>query len=740
MSRSSCWIFVVILLTVCGLYPVIAQGTPPSAPTDLSIDLRYWQNSQQEITLSWSGDIPIGEFIIEKRVNGGAWYSVEHDLFYGMNGDYSYNMIMPEWIPVGNNPKIELRVKAYDSVNGESEPSNIVTYNDDDAPNVDGYIYGGLNRLFFRISHHDPFMQKYYITCTDGVNTYYDIHYQDYFYPSLCQSILGFQDVYSHVYSFRYRNEHSISIPVLFMIGANPGCLSWCLGSVDYNKIKFELLLQEGFGDAYGYILERCYENGNWEIVSYYYEDSLTYNMNEDAPAGTYSFRLRYIDNQNNVMSAPLNIITIEYDPDMDTDGDGMPNWWEEEYGFDPLTGNADADADGDGLSNYDEYLAGTDPNAVDTDGDGFSDGKKRLGIIDFESYYVDGFALKNEIAAFRGWVNGGGHQVALVEGAGEDGSCALYSDRSGATEALSMYMFTGYACCGETRPQPGHYYRMSFKGKGSGDTAMAIYWEWNSTLHENAEGEIEIHPGTSTSPDIFSLTEEWETYDSLVFIPEDHTFVDWELNRFQSYFKLNGDGVYYIDDITIEEIVPVYTIDFVNCEINEKSIVDEEQAYRCWVYNGAGLVDLVETGDDTAKLTCNRIGTDDLSLYVYTAIGSIGEMPPRPGRTYRMSFSARGDGDAQIGLYWNLNSSLHRTEDGGVIVEPRIWQPAEIFTLSADWETYSLITSIPEDDDNSFIQWNNAWDRFESLIKLYGGGSYEITDITLMEVIETTP
>lgn len=46
-----------------------------------------------------------------------------------------------------------------------------------------------------------------------------------------------------------------------------------------------------------------------------------------------------------------------------DTDGDGIPDWWEERYGLDPQD-NADAglDPNGDGLSNLDCYLNGSDP------------------------------------------------------------------------------------------------------------------------------------------------------------------------------------------------------------------------------------------------------------------------------------------------------------------------------------------------------------------------------------------
>ena len=51
----------------------------------------------------------------------------------------------------------------------------------------------------------------------------------------------------------------------------------------------------------------------------------------------------------------------------MDRDGDGLPDDWETEHGFDPYdsTGvnGATGDPDQDGVTNYDEYLLGSDPN-----------------------------------------------------------------------------------------------------------------------------------------------------------------------------------------------------------------------------------------------------------------------------------------------------------------------------------------------------------------------------------------
>ncbi|MBI3203236.1 MAG: VWA domain-containing protein [Myxococcales bacterium] len=65
-----------------------------------------------------------------------------------------------------------------------------------------------------------------------------------------------------------------------------------------------------------------------------------------------------------------------------DTDGDGIPDWWEIQKGTDPAAADSDADPDDDGLSNREEFLAHTDPLQSDTDGGGESDGSEAaLGL-----------------------------------------------------------------------------------------------------------------------------------------------------------------------------------------------------------------------------------------------------------------------------------------------------------------------------------------------------------------------
>lgn len=71
------------------------------------------------------------------------------------------------------------------------------------------------------------------------------------------------------------------------------------------------------------------------------------------AMAGSYGIFLGLIE----VLYPPLSI-----DPDVDSDGNGLPDWWELEH-FGHIGVDPDDDADADGTTNLMEYLAQTDPH-----------------------------------------------------------------------------------------------------------------------------------------------------------------------------------------------------------------------------------------------------------------------------------------------------------------------------------------------------------------------------------------
>lgn len=64
---------------------------------------------------------------------------------------------------------------------------------------------------------------------------------------------------------------------------------------------------------------------------------------------------------------------TIQLQTIVDSNGNNIPDWYEQLYNL----GTSDGDADDDTLTDLQEYQLGTDPNKTDTDGDGWSDDRE---------------------------------------------------------------------------------------------------------------------------------------------------------------------------------------------------------------------------------------------------------------------------------------------------------------------------------------------------------------------------
>ncbi len=84
------------------------------------------------------------------------------------------------------------------------------------------------------------------------------------------------------------------------------------------------------------------------------------------------------------VQAQAFDIGAYEYKELDDADGDGLPTYWEIQYGLNPASTNdpdgAGSDLEPDLLTNLEEYQRGTDPSNADTDGDGIIDGDEVFG------------------------------------------------------------------------------------------------------------------------------------------------------------------------------------------------------------------------------------------------------------------------------------------------------------------------------------------------------------------------
>ncbi|MFX1254162.1 MAG: SBBP repeat-containing protein [Promethearchaeota archaeon] len=101
---------------------------------------------------------------------------------------------------------------------------------------------------------------------------------------------------------------------------------------------------------------------------------SSPFNLNFPIVEGQHVLHVYVNDTAGNWASV-LFIFTTD-DGTLDTDSDGLPDWWEILYNFDPKnSSDRNLDPDGDDLSNFYEYSNSTDPWVADTDGDGLPDG-----------------------------------------------------------------------------------------------------------------------------------------------------------------------------------------------------------------------------------------------------------------------------------------------------------------------------------------------------------------------------
>ncbi len=105
--------------------------------------------------------------------------------------------------------------------------------------------------------------------------------------------------------------------------------------------------------------------------VPYYTVDMVRYNDRAPwPPAADGSGPSLQRINPSAYGNEPLNWVAAGPTPGQprstaDTDGDGLPDQWEEDNDTNPFLADADEDPDADGMSNFEEFLAGTHPQSA---------------------------------------------------------------------------------------------------------------------------------------------------------------------------------------------------------------------------------------------------------------------------------------------------------------------------------------------------------------------------------------
>lgn len=120
--------------------------------------------------------------------------------------------------------------------------------------------------------------------------------------------------------------------------------------------------------DSSSYLLVEVYSGGSWSTLDTVVPLPTTGTTKSYLLAANVTrLRFTYDKTAGNLSFDDVIVTGVETEPDADTDGDGIPDWWEVEH-FGSVTGATHtADSDGDGADNWSEWIALTEPTNINS-------------------------------------------------------------------------------------------------------------------------------------------------------------------------------------------------------------------------------------------------------------------------------------------------------------------------------------------------------------------------------------